>query len=117
MYFPVDVLLYCCNVILLFGCAVISAQCWLLAEDFHLCDSVACGAFPPFLQSITPHCHQHLMCQKEIVRKTTLHQWQSPYWLVLITIKLLDHYGNIKMIPVKFIVDVDMKRTLHDELD
>jgi hypothetical protein len=31
--------------------------------------------------------------------------------------KLLDHYGNIMMKPVKFIVDVDIKRTLHDKGD
>jgi hypothetical protein len=29
----------------------------------------------------------------------------------------MDHYGNIIMIPVKFIVDVDMSRTLHDKVD
>jgi hypothetical protein len=30
---------------------------------------------------------------------------------------LLDLHGNIIMIPVKFIVDVDMNRTLHDKVD
>jgi hypothetical protein len=35
----------------------------------------------------------------------------------IITIKLLDHYGNIIMIPVKIIVYVDIKRTLHDKVD
>ncbi len=36
---------------------------------------------------------------------------------LIITIKLLDHHGNIIMIPVKFIVDVDNKITLHDKMD
>jgi hypothetical protein len=30
---------------------------------------------------------------------------------------LLDHDGNIIMIPVKFTVDVDMKRTLHYKVE
>ncbi len=34
----------------------------------------------------------------------------------IITIKLLDHYGNIIMIPVKCVVNAYMKRTLHDKV-
>jgi hypothetical protein len=36
---------------------------------------------------------------------------------LIITIKLLDHYGNIIMIPVELKVDVDRKITLHDKVD
>jgi hypothetical protein len=35
----------------------------------------------------------------------------------MITIKLLNHYGNFIMIPVKCVVDVYMKRTFHNKMD
>ncbi len=36
---------------------------------------------------------------------------------LIITIKFFDHYGNITIIPAKCVVDVYMKRTLHDKVD
>ncbi len=32
---------------------------------------------------------------------------------MIITIKLLDHYGQIRIIPIECIVDRNMERTLH----
>jgi hypothetical protein len=64
VYCCIAVLSYCCNVISLFGLMssqlkkqhVIwcSRQCWRLAEDLHLCDFVARGAFPHFFNPQPP---------------------------------------------------------------
>jgi hypothetical protein len=55
-------------------------------------------------------------CQVIPTLSKTCTVWVNRSTLIT-TIKFLDHYGNIGMMPVQFIIDVDKKRTLNNKVD